>query len=171
MTLRCLIAQHSRLAFVLFFSILLRGDLEYFRSGADIHITAVHIFGWATADGNVGHACGDCRMNAQHLTINGTEFSSSLVFQASAVPQGWMTSSWVATFLGPEYPASHTGGSVTITAYAAFDGGHCYLVPSRPRSLVRLRCRRVMEEHERRGLRAPACRARWPDNAAFCAIA
>jgi len=106
-----------------------RGQVEYFRTGNDVHITAVHVFGWATADGNGQHNCGYLLIDAKHLTINRADYSRNLVFEASIEPQGWVVSGWVARFLGPEYPTFRRGGSVSIQAKPAFDGMKCILAP------------------------------------------
>jgi len=104
-----------------------RGEVEYFRVGNDVRITAVHIFGWATGDGNFPYNCGHLLINAKHLSINGTDYSGNLVFEATLQPQGWVKSAWVAKFRGPEYPTFRRGGSVSIKADGAFDGMKCIL--------------------------------------------
>jgi hypothetical protein len=107
-----------------------RGKVEYFRAGNDVHITAVHVFGWATSDGNFPYNCGHLRINAKHLSINGTDYSGNLVFEATMQPPEWIKSAWVAKFLGPVYPTFRSGGGlVTISADGAFDGGSCILTP------------------------------------------
>jgi hypothetical protein len=106
-----------------------RGEVEYLRSGSDVHITAVHIFGWATAKGNAPFACGNFGVNAKHLSINGRDYSGSLVWESGMEPSGWVVSSWVAKFLGPEYPTFHSGGAVSVRADAAFDGASCIVAP------------------------------------------
>jgi hypothetical protein len=105
-----------------------RGVVQYFRSGSDVHITAVHVFGWATAKGNFPFACGNLGINAKHLSINGRDYSGSLVFEPSASPSGWVISRWVAKFLGPELPTFRSGGSLSIRADGAFDGASCILM-------------------------------------------
>jgi hypothetical protein len=107
----------------------IRGEVEYLRSGSDVHITAVHIFGWATAKGNAPFACGNFGVNAKHLSINGRDYSGNLVWESGMEPSGWVVSSWVAKFAGPEFPAFRTGGSVSIRADAAFDGASCIVAP------------------------------------------
>src|SRR5215469_16810729 len=75
--------------------------------------------------GPIPHPCGNLGVNAKHLSINGRDYSGNLALEAIAGPQRWVVWSWVARFLGPEYPTLPNAGSVSIRADGAFDGGSC----------------------------------------------
>jgi hypothetical protein len=102
-----------------------RGDVAYEVRGNSVALKQVHVLGWSETNGHYPYFCGHFGVNAKHLWIDGRDVSAKLELQSSVSPQGWVTSSWVSRLLGPTYPNIARGKTVTIRAYAGYDGGSC----------------------------------------------
>lgn len=106
-----------------------------------IVLKEIHIAGWFDSNGHLPYPCGTFSINAKHVWINGTDYSSQLQVDSGLVQQGQVVSKWFVrlstpypTFqVYPTWPGTAHGPTITIRADVSYSGD---CIPTGNRSLT-----------------------------------